>query len=119
MRVRSKPILSVCAFVALAISNSTSNSIATIVEPPIRDFFSLDHEHHWALINNQDKKEFLFRTDDGGTHWTSSPLPFQIWRVFFADTSEGWGIAANKVGESVHTFCIHTSDAGLTWQRLG
>jgi photosystem II stability/assembly factor-like uncharacterized protein len=119
MRTKSRPILGLCAFLAMAISTSTSTSIATTIEPPIQDFFSLDQQHHWALVRNKNKKEFLFRTDDGGAHWTSSRLPFPIWRIFFADTSEGWGIAAEHLGETIRTFCIHTSDSGRTWQRLG
>ena len=116
---KSKSILGLCALLAMAVSHASSTSIATVVQPPIQDLFSLDKNHHWALIPNKEKKEFLFRTEDGGDHWTASPLPFQIWRIFFTDASEGWGIAAEHRGESVHTFCVHTSDSGLTWQPLG
>jgi photosystem II stability/assembly factor-like uncharacterized protein len=119
MRTKSKSILSLCGFLAIAIGTAASASIATVIQPPIHDSFSLDQEHHWVLIRNKDKKEFLFRTDDGGTHWTSSAAPFNIWKLFFADASEGWGIAAEQRGESFDKFCIHTSDSGLTWQRLG
>ncbi len=119
MRTKSVSILGLCAFLAIAIGTAASSSIATVIQLPIEDSFSLDQEHHWVLVRNRDKKQFLFRTDDGGTHWTSSGTPFHIWKLFFADASEGWGIAAEQRGESFDKFCIHTSDSGLTWQRLG
>lgn len=83
------------------------------------DFFSLDRQHAWALIYNKNDKEFLFRTTDGGANWTGSAVPFSLWRVFFADTNEGWAIASEGDGQSVPTFCLHTSDSGRTWNRLG
>jgi photosystem II stability/assembly factor-like uncharacterized protein len=119
MRSKLRIILSLCTFLAIAISSATSNSIATIIDPPIRDLFSLDRDHHWALIHNKTGKEFLFRTTDGGDHWTATPLPFEVRRIFFTDANEGWGIAVKQHGESGRTFCIHTTDSGLTWQQLG
>lgn len=119
MRSKSKSILSLCAFLAIAIGNATSTSTSPIIDLPIKDSFSLDHEHHWVVIQNKDKREFLLRTEDGGVHWTSSAIPFNIWQLFFADASEGWGIAAERHGEFFDKFCIHTTDAGQTWQRLG
>lgn len=68
---------------------------------------------------NEDHREFLFSTTDGGDRWTASPLPFSIWRVFFADQNEGWGIAAEGTGSSAKILCAHTSDSGRTWERLG
>jgi hypothetical protein len=83
------------------------------------DFFSLDGQHLWALIQNNHNREFLFSTTDGGASWKAFPLPYPMWRVFFIDRVEGWGIAAEPHGSTAKTFCVHTSDSGRTWQRLG
>jgi photosystem II stability/assembly factor-like uncharacterized protein len=119
MRIPAQPILTFCACWAIALGQAAGSSITTVVEPPIQEIYSLDGEHRWGLIRNPAGKEFLFSTADGGQHWTASPLPFRVWRVFFADASEGWGIAAERSGEAWRTFCIHTADAGRTWRRLG
>jgi len=111
--------LALCFFLLISSGIAASTSMATIIDPPMRDLFSLDHQHLWALVNNQDHREFLFSTTDGGDHWTASPLPFSIWRVFFADQNEGWGIAAEGNESNPRIFCAHTSDSGRTWERLG
>jgi hypothetical protein len=67
----------------------------------------LDGQHLRVLVRNEDHREFLFSTADGGDRWTASLLPFSIWRVFFADQNEGWGIAAEGNGASAKIFCAH------------
>lgn len=119
MRIKAKPIFSLFAFLAIALSNANATTVATLVNPSIKGSFSLDHEHHWFLIQNKDKREYLFRTEDGGVNWIASATPFHIRKLFFADASEGWGIVFEQHGEFFDKFCIHTSDSGQTWQRLG
>jgi photosystem II stability/assembly factor-like uncharacterized protein len=111
--------ISLCVFLMLSVGIAASTSIATVIDPPMRALFSLDGQHLWVLAHNKDHREFLFSTSDGGTRWTASPLPFSIWRVFFADRNEGWGIAAEGTGASAKLFCAHTLDSGRTWERLG
>jgi photosystem II stability/assembly factor-like uncharacterized protein len=83
------------------------------------DFFSLDGRQLWAFADSSDHKRFLFRSTDGGTSWNATQVPFDILRVFFTDGNEGWGVAAESVGTRIRTFCVHTSDSGRTWERLG
>jgi photosystem II stability/assembly factor-like uncharacterized protein len=111
--------LALCVFLMLSVGIAASTSTATLIDPPMRDLFSLDRQHLWVLVHNKDHREFLFSTSDGGDRWTASPLPFSIWRVFFADRNEGWGIAAEGIGSNAKSFCAHTSDSGRTWERLG
>jgi photosystem II stability/assembly factor-like uncharacterized protein len=103
----------------LSVDIATSTSIATVIDPLMRDLFSLDSQHLWVLVHNKDHREFLFSTTDGGDRWTASPLPFSIWRVFFADQNEGWGIAAEGIGPGAKIFCAHTKDSGRTWEQIG
>ena len=93
-----------CVFLLLAVEVAVSTSITTVIDPPIRDLFSLDRQHLWVLVHNKNHKEFLFRTTNGGDRWTAWPLPFSIWHVFFADQNEGWGIAAEGIGSSARIF---------------
>jgi len=93
-------------------------STATLIDPPIRDLFSLDRQHLWVLVHNEDHRDFLFSTTDGGIVDGIAAAVLDL-AGFFADQNEGWGIAAEGIGASAKFFCAHTSDSGRTWERLG
>lgn len=96
-----------------------ATSTATLIDPPMKAFYSLDGQHFWAVIQDSQRKQFLFRTTDGGESWGASLLHFPLWGLFFSDLNEGWGIASESAGPNVNTFCVHTSDSGRTWNRAG
>jgi len=91
-------------------------SSATLVTLPMADLFSLDHENLWALVYNERHQEYLFRSTDGGVLWTAFLTPFPLHKVFFVNTTDGWGIAGE--GSEPSFFCVFTSDSGRTWKRL-
>jgi photosystem II stability/assembly factor-like uncharacterized protein len=110
-------LVALCILLVLPVG-AVASSTATLIDAPVQDLFSLDRQHLWVLVNDKNRKEFLFSTTDGGEHWIASPSPFTIWRVFFVDPDKGWGIAAESSESGVKTFCVYTSDSGRTWKRL-
>ncbi len=91
-------------------------SSATLLTLPMVDLFSLDHQNLWALVYNERRQEYLFRSTDGGTLWTAVSAPFPLYKVFFVNPTDGWGIASE--GSEPSFFCVFTSDSGRTWKRL-
>jgi hypothetical protein len=72
--VKTMPRLSVtlCVFLMLSVGIATSTSSSTLIDPLMRDFFSLDRQHLWILVDDKDRRDFLFSTTDGGGHGFSS-----------------------------------------------
>jgi photosystem II stability/assembly factor-like uncharacterized protein len=113
-----KAILCASAIV-LAFSTAAVASEGTVIRLKMADFFRLDSDRAWALVYNGSDKAFLFQTSDGGANWAAFPTPFSLRQVFFIDGNNGWAIAAEQDGKTIHTFCVRTSDSGRTWDRLG
>lgn len=115
---RLKAIFSAAAIV-LTFSTVALASEATLIRLKMADFFRLDSDHAWALVNNGSSKNVLFQTSDGGANWVAFPSPFSLQHVFFIDANNGWAIAEEHYGRTIHTFCVRTSDSGRTWNRHG
>ena len=61
----------------------------------------------------------LYHTMDGGKVWRDVPLltgEMQLSSVYFADSNNGWVIAAPKTNDA--TGIYHTTDGGKRWQQL-
>ncbi|MBM3126077.1 MAG: hypothetical protein FJZ87_13550 [Chloroflexi bacterium] len=90
-----------------------------------RDLFGVSSEftdalHAWILIPELPDYQAgtLFRTSDGGQHWSSSTTPFGGGDLEFVDANIGWmmsdlGIGAGSMAVSV----FQTTDGGATWTR--
>jgi photosystem II stability/assembly factor-like uncharacterized protein len=79
-----------------------------------------DAMHAWILITEPPDYQAgtLFRTSDGGQHWSSSTTPFGAGDLEFVDANTGWmmsdlGVGAGSMAVSV----FQTTDGGATWTR--
>jgi len=61
----------------------------------------------------------LYRTADGGEHWTSGRTPegLSLYEMDFLDADRGWAILHPPVGTALDVYA--TVDAGRTWQKRG
>jgi photosystem II stability/assembly factor-like uncharacterized protein len=83
-----------------------------------------DRLHGWTAgrIIGDEAAVRIWRTEDGGRHWTSRPLPEVTEAAFdFADAQSGWAAGPSdcqvKEGQSRcrAIAILHTSDGGLMW----
>lgn len=80
----------------------------------------LDEQHGWVLI--ADPKNplvgVMYRSSDGGGHWTSSSVPFGSGDLHFLDESHGWIMASLGAGAgSMGIAVFQTTDGGATWTQ--
>ncbi len=77
----------------------------------------IDQSHVFVLVRGV--TEELYRTVDGGTHWTLLALPrTQIEEVEFSDARTGWLLTQPTSGTAEVRELYTTGDAGDTWYRL-
>ena len=80
----------------------------------------LDTNLAWVLVPGPDFfSGTLYRTSDGGIHWSSNPVPFGGAMLQLQDGSHAYALADRGAGagsEAVELF--HTSDAGATWVSI-
>jgi photosystem II stability/assembly factor-like uncharacterized protein len=75
-----------------------------------------DRLHGFVLAGNP---LFLFRTDDGGAHWSQSKLPSpDVELVQFIDPNNGWAVGAARNVQNPQVHLFQTRDAGVTWTLL-
>lgn len=81
----------------------------------------LDLNRAWIQIpdpNNYPNGGTLYRTTDGGIHWTSSATPFSGGDIDFIDETNGWMMADLGVGAGSMAISIfQTTNSGETWTR--
>ena len=85
----------------------------SIAPRPILDIFFLPSGQGW-LVASDGPEEYLFKTDDGGEHWSKHLLNFPIANIFFLDNNRGWGIAI----EAEKFMLVATSDGGVNWKKI-
>ena len=61
----------------------------------------------------------VYRTTDGGDHWTSSKTPdgLSLYEMDFLDADRGWAILHPPVGTALDVYA--TVDGGRSWQKRG
>lgn len=75
----------------------------------------VDRQHGWVSSDR------LYRTEDGGQHWTAFPLPEEassesFWQMDFVSETLGWAVSgARKTKEAL---LFQTTDGGQSWQVL-
>jgi photosystem II stability/assembly factor-like uncharacterized protein len=83
--------------------------------------FFLDLSHAWVLLpNNEGQMQGgnLYRTSDGGLHWSVNAVPFARGRLTFLDDLHGWMMADLGAGAGSNAVAIfQTSDGGMTWTQ--
>lgn len=83
----------------------------------------VDGSHGFVYIGGSPGQ--LYRTADGGAHWTSQHLPVsQVYEVAFTDATHGWLLSAGNAA-SIQTTpffgpfqLFATSDSGVNWSQL-
>ena len=83
-------------------------------------FFALNVNTVWVQIPNLDFfTGTLYRTTDGGTSWTSTPVPFGGADIQFLDASTGRLLANRGAGAGSNAVELYqTSDGGSTWASV-
>ncbi|HEY0831089.1 MAG TPA: hypothetical protein VGE99_08095 [Candidatus Dormibacteraeota bacterium] len=76
-------------------------------QPPAVKFFDEDHGVFYAGA--------LYRTEDGGGHWSAISLPGATSDFAFASPTRGWAIVFDS-SQADHLYS--TSDGGLFWHRI-
>jgi len=74
----------------------------------------VDSIHGWVTAGLWSGQSVILRTNDGGETWQIIPTLPGIVAMSFIDTLQGWLIQG---GTETHAY--HTTDGGITWQRLG
>ena len=96
--------------------NVTPNGVASLSYPAA---FFMDAGRAWIVIPGADDTSgTLYRTQDGGSNWSSSPVAFAGGDLKFLDAQNGFilvGLGGGAGSEAVAVF--QTSDAGGTWTR--
>ena len=72
-----------------------------------------DMRHGWATAGKG-----LYRTTDGGYHWTTMTPNVRLEGVTeldFADLHTGWALGSVMHGQYSHAFLLQTVDSGATW----
>jgi photosystem II stability/assembly factor-like uncharacterized protein len=80
----------------------------------------LDARHAWVLIPDQKTMlaGTLNRTVDGGSSWSTFPVPFGSGVLRFLDADHGWMMASLGAGMgSMAVAVFQTTDAGSTWSQ--
>jgi photosystem II stability/assembly factor-like uncharacterized protein len=85
-------------------------------------FFALDENIAWVLAADPQAPVHagtLYRTEDGGQHWDSIPVPFSGGKLDFVNAEQGWmmlslGVATGSMGVSI----FRTGDGGATWAEV-
>ncbi len=78
-------------------------------EPATVHFFDRDHGIFYAGV--------LYRTSDGGAHWSAISLPEGTPSFVFASATRGWAVAFEPdPASTAHLYS--TVDGGLFWNRL-
>jgi hypothetical protein len=114
---------------------SRTNSLTTSV------FITTDGAHHWqkiyagtlaaagAQVHFIDRRHGyiaspiqseVFRTSDGGVHWTVMPLPGTsgtYGEVAIADWTHAWMLTFDSQAPNPQHALYSTADAGITWSR--
>ncbi len=66
----------------------------------------------WVLAN----PGALYRTTDGGYHWTLYEVPFDGGQLQFLDQNHGFVLSGDPIGMHKHPIALYqTSDGGATW----
>lgn len=90
---------------------------------PVSDIDFIDASSGWVV-----GLQHLYRTIDGGIHWSALPQASAPLRtVHFASRLLGWGVAGGDDLEAIHGWLIaytggtlmKTTDGGLSWNALG
>lgn len=97
----------------------TSETVACGADSPI----SFDQNNGMLTVtctNMNDNKtlRWIYRTSNGGTSWSSSPMPRPYGGYFFLTSQKGWylGQTAPDAYSGVNVY--QTSDAGKTWKQV-
>jgi photosystem II stability/assembly factor-like uncharacterized protein len=71
-----------------------------------------------ADMNANKTYRWVYRTLDGGTTWTSAPLPRAFGDAYFLNSDTGWylGQTAADVFSGVNVY--QTTDGGKTWKQI-
>jgi photosystem II stability/assembly factor-like uncharacterized protein/cellulose biosynthesis protein BcsQ len=96
------------ALVALIVYLSISGSNASPGPLGLRAIQFVDPDHGW-MAGDVGAEGLAYRTDDGGRHWTSHPVPILPQSLSFVSSKQGW--AAGYPGIAA------TSDGGVTWKK--
>lgn len=74
----------------------------------------------WMLLAADDYTTgTLYRTQDGGSNWNSSAVPFAYASFQFLDPNNGFALASLGAGAGSQAVALYrTSDAGQNWMRL-
>jgi photosystem II stability/assembly factor-like uncharacterized protein len=84
-----------------------------IAKRPVIDIFFLPSHEGW-IIATDGSREFLFRTQDQGQHWSMKPLNVPISRIYFLDEMRGFAVALTGTTYSL----LGTSNGGDDWKML-
>lgn len=86
---------------------------------------SIDMEHAWVLVTRYRgsvPSSFVYRTDDGGTTWTSLEINAGTTGLTFIDAQHGWAEASvvTRVfgNQANHVELLRTVDGGVTWSTV-
>ena len=80
---------------------------------PLRELAFATSSDGWAALTGAEG-EILLATHDGGLTWSKLPTPPPFHKLFFVDSSRGWGLSGT-VGNSSSTTLWRTSNGGKTW----
>src|SRR6202040_2855839 len=96
------------ALVAMIVYFSSSGTNASAGPLGLRAIQFIDPDHGW-IAGDIGAEGVIYRTDDGGRHWTSDPVPILPQSLSFVSSKQGW--AAGYPGIAA------TSDGGVTWKK--
>jgi len=83
-------------------------------------FYFLDSNHGWVISGDPSNPSSgtLYRTQDGGSSWQSSPVSFFMGNLVFVNATNGWMMASLGVAMGSNAVAIfQTTDAGETWKQ--
>ncbi len=97
--------------------NATPAGLSTVA--PAVSYF-LNDTTAWLLVSGGSPTSgTLYHTTDGGSHWTSSAVPFGGGSMQFLDSNNGWLMAGLGAAMSHMAVAIYrTSDGGATWSQV-
>ena len=81
------------------------------------DLICLGSDRYLALVTFGKRQPRVYRTEDGGAHWTSAEVD-TIHGMHFIDSLHGWGAGRGSVGIAAlgEDIITRTTDGGRSWR---
>jgi photosystem II stability/assembly factor-like uncharacterized protein len=97
----------------------TSESVACGADTP----YFFDQNNGMLMVtcsnmNNSKTNRWIFRTPDGGTTWSSSPMPRPFGGTFFLTPQKGWYLGQTAVDAFSGVNVYQTTDGGKNWKQI-